>query len=295
MMRLRIATRGSTLALTQAGMVARALAAAAPGVSVELLPVRTSGDVPGSRGGDKLRFVKEVEDALLAGEADLAVHSAKDVPGELPAGLHIAAVPERADPRDALCGAESLDALPYGARVGTSSLRRRAQLLALRPDLRMLELRGNVDTRLARLREGRYDAVILAAAGLGRLGFEVGVPLPATLIVPAAGQGCLALEARTDDGWATTLARRLDHPRSRRQLAAERAVARRLGADCSTPFGAYARPVGRELELSAFAGRADGTLHTAACVRGADPETLGAVVADALFARGAGEVLGRAA
>ncbi len=181
---LRLATRGSALALTQARLVVGMLEGAEPGLRVEIMPVRTSGDErsaragteapPASRPGDKSRFVKEIEDALLAGTADLAVHSAKDVPGELPDGLAIVGVPVRADPRDALCGRGSIADLASGARVGTSSLRRRAQLLAVREDLDVVELRGNVDTRLRRLGEGGYDAVVLAHAGLERLGLRAG-------------------------------------------------------------------------------------------------------------------------
>ena len=230
MRRLRVATRGSALARAQSGMIADALRAAWPGVEVDLIVVRTGVRSP----DDKSRFVKEIEDALLAGEADLAVHSAKDLPGQIPDGLAIVAVPERADPRDALCGADALDGLPQGAAVGTASLRRRAQLLAARPDLRVSELHGNVDTRLRRLREGHWDAIVLAAAGLARLGLGDGVPLAPELMVPAPGQGCLALEARIDDERVRVLAQALDHPDSHRQLLAERAVARRLDAGCQT-------------------------------------------------------------
>ncbi len=181
---LRLATRTSALALAQARLVAGMIEAVEPGVAVELVPVRTSGDERPPRAapeapvvagpGDKSRFVKEIEEMLLAGAADLAVHSAKDVPGELPDGLAIVGVPARADPRDALCGASSIATLPAGARVGTSSLRRQAQLLAAREDLEVRELRGNVDTRLRRLGEGDYDAVVLALAGLERLGLQTG-------------------------------------------------------------------------------------------------------------------------
>ena len=186
---VRLGTRGSALALAQAKAVAERLP------EVDLVPITTSGD-RGSQ-ADKSRFVKEIEEALLAGDIDLAVHSAKDVPGELPAGLSIVGVPERADPLDALCGAASLDELPDGAAVGTASLRRRAQLLAARPDLDVRELRGNVDTRLRRLADGDFDAIVLARAGLERLGrADEGSPLAE--LVPAPGQGCLALEALGD-------------------------------------------------------------------------------------------------
>ena len=193
---IRLGTRGSALALAQARWVAERL----PG-EVELVPITTSGDAARGRPlevSDKSRFVKEIEEALLAGEIDLAVHSAKDVPSELPNGLSIVGVPERADARDALCGAASLDDLGEGAVVGTGSLRRRAALLALRPDLDVRDLRGNVDTRLRRLADGDFDAIVLAQAGLARLGRgDEGAPLDPGLVVPAPGQGCLVLEART--------------------------------------------------------------------------------------------------
>ncbi len=190
---IRLGTRGSALALAQARWVAERLPDA------HLLPITTSGD-RGSR-DDKSRFVKEIEQALLADEIDLAVHSAKDVPAELPAGLSIVGVPQRADARDALCGAGSLEALREGAVVGTGSVRRRAQLLALRPDLRVSELRGNVDTRLRRLAEGDFDAIVVARAGLDRLG-RGGEGEALHDLVPAPGQGCLALEARDGDAVA---------------------------------------------------------------------------------------------
>ena len=195
---IRLGTRGSALALAQARWVAERLRG-----EVELVPIKTSGDER-RRGtpelADKSRFVKEIEEALLAGEIDLAVHSAKDVPAELPDGLIILAVPERADARDAICGAPSLAELPEGAVVGTASLRRRALLLALRPDLDVRDLRGNVDTRLRRLAEGDFDAIVLAQAGLDRLGRGTeGHPLDAARFVPAPGQGCLLIEARDAD------------------------------------------------------------------------------------------------
>jgi len=290
---LSLATRGSALALTQSRWVAGALAAA--GVRVELVVIQTTGDRAPAAGGlaDKSRFVKEIEDALLAGAADVAVHSAKDLPGDLPDGLQIAAVPERADPRDALCGACSVDALGFEATVGTASLRRRAQLLGRRPDLRVTELRGNVDTRLRRLREGRCDAIVLATAGLGRLGLSGGVPIPANVMVPAPGQGCLALEVRRDDERTAALLRGLDDPSSHRQLAAERALARRLGADCHTPLGANARLVGDALELTAFLSLPDGRqpLRASQCGDAAAPDALGEALADVLVGQGADRLL----
>jgi hydroxymethylbilane synthase len=277
---IRLGTRGSALALAQARWVAERL----PG-DVELVPITTSGDerrqaaVSGRRAGaapgpaDKTRFVKEIEDALLADEIDIAVHSAKDVPSELPGGLRIVGVPERADARDTLCGAGSLDDLAEGAVVGTGSLRRRAALLALRPDLDVHDLRGNVDTRLRRLADGDFDAIVLAHAGLQRLGrADEGSPLDPGRVVPAPGQGCLVLEARggggsgagrargeaggaggeaggagggsARDGSVAQAAATLTDRDALTCLTAERAVVRALEATCHTPIGAHCVTVG---------------------------------------------------
>ncbi|MBX5468366.1 MAG: hydroxymethylbilane synthase [Thermoleophilaceae bacterium] len=261
-MTVRLGTRSSALALAQANLVAAALRERAD-LDVELVPITTSGDERGGRPpeptGDKSRWVKEIEGALLRGEIDLAVHSAKDVPGSLPDGLEIVAVPERADPRDAICGAASLDELPRGARVGTSSLRRRSLLLAARPDLEITTLRGNVDTRLRRLSDGDFDAIVLAAAGLERLGRAGGEPLPASVMTPAPGQGALALEARSDDGRTAALAQVLTHAESRACLAAERALVSSLDATCNTPVGAHAEIEDGALRLSAYVGLPDGS------------------------------------
>ena len=252
---IRVGTRGSALALAQANWVAERL----PG-DVELVTITTSGD----RGSqtDKSRFVKEIEEALLAGEIDLAVHSAKDVPAELPAGLSIVGVPERADPLDALCGAGSLDELGDGAVIGTASIRRRAQLAALRPGLDVRDLRGNVDTRLRRLAEGDFDAIVLARAGLARLGRE-GEGEALRDLVPAAGQGCLALEARGDDA----------------------AVAEAVGALADATNGV--------LRLTAFIGNPDGSHWIRDELEGdpADPAALGHAVAGRLASAGAGALL----
>ena len=266
---------------------------------MEVVAVRTRGDEggPPSALGDKSRFVKEIEEALLADDVDLAVHSAKDVPGELPEGLALVGVPERADARDALCGASSLDELPEGARVGTSSLRRRAQLLALRADLDVVELRGNVDTRLRKLAEGSYDAVVLAAAGLARLDRAgEGVPLPATALTPAPGQGCLALEARAADDRAVELAARLTHRDSLVRLTAERALTAALDATCHTPVAAFAELDGGGLRLSAFVGLPDGSTWVRDELSGdpGEPAALGVRVAERLLAAGAGDVLAEA-
>ena len=288
--------------------MADALGRARPGTAVEIKPIRTSGDErpgePRPEGGgegastprpldDKSRFVREIEEALLAGAADLAVHSAKDVPGELPDGLAIVSVPRRADPRDVVCGASSLGDVREGARVGTSSLRRRAQLLALRPDLEVSDLRGNVDTRLRRLAEGRYDAVVLAAAGLGRLGRSEGAVLAPEQMTPAPGQGCLALEARADDRRTRALAELVLDEASRVRLAAERALVRALEATCRTPVGAHAEIAGGRLRLSAFVGLPDGSAWIRDEVDGEpdEPAALGAAVAERLLSAGASEIL----
>lgn len=290
---MRIATRGSALALAQARWVAERLDAD----HVELVTVVTSGDRRRAV-EDKREWVGELEEALLRGDADLAVHSAKDVPVDLADGLAIVGAPVREDPWDVLCGARSLDELPEGARVGTVSLRRRSQVLARRPDLRMVELRGNVDTRLRKLAEGEADAIILAAAGLARLGR--GDAADGTLdLVPAAGQGILALEARADDAAALAAVAPLRDPDAEAALACERALVAGLDADCSTPVGAYARGAADALSLRAFVAAEDGSQWlvdelSAATAEGAlAPAALGAAVAERLLAAGAAEVLGR--
>jgi hydroxymethylbilane synthase len=297
---IRLGTRGSALALAQARLVGDRL----PG-EVELVTITTSGD----RGAhaDKSRFVKELEEALLRGEIDLAVHSAKDVPGVLPDGLSIVGVPERADPLDALCGAEALADLPDGAVVGTASIRRRAQLAALRPELEVRDLRGNVDTRLRRLEEGDFDAIVLARAGLERLGRgEAGVALDE--LVPAPGQGCLALEARGDDAAVAEAAAALTDQEALTALTAERALVTALGATCDTPIGALAertaeaggsaedgalRPSGGGLRLTAFLGNPDGSHWIRDELEGdwADPAAVGRAVAERLLSAGARDLL----
>jgi hydroxymethylbilane synthase len=280
---VRIGTRGSALALAQARQVAALL-----GGEHEIVEVVTSGD-RGERLADKERWVRELDAALRDGHVDCAVHSAKDVPARLPDGIVIAAVPPRADPRDALCGAASLDALAPGARVGTSSLRRAAQLRALRQDVEILELRGNVDTRLRKLADGDYDAIVLAVAGLERLGRgDAGAPLEE--LVPAAGQGCLAVTTRTGEEERVA---DLNDAAAGRALGAERAVVRALEADCHTPVGAFARPGGDgTLTLRAFVGAPDGSAWVRDELDGDDGERLGAAVAQRLLSAGAREVLG---
>jgi hydroxymethylbilane synthase len=287
---VRIGTRGSALALVQARQVAELL-----GGRHELVEVVTSGDRGVGGGGrdgissDKERWVRELDAALLDGSIDCAVHSAKDVPAQLPAGIAIAAVPPRADPRDALCGSATLAALASGARVGTSSLRRAAQVRALRDDLAVVDLRGNVDTRLRKLEDGDYDAIVVAAAGLERLGRgDAGTPLDE--LVPASGQGCLAVTTRAGE---ESLVAEIDDPAAARALGAERALVRALEADCHTPVGAYAQAVGADvLRLRAFVGAADGSAWIRDELEGSEPERLGAAVAQRLLSAGAREVLG---
>ncbi|MEA2347766.1 MAG: hydroxymethylbilane synthase [Thermoleophilaceae bacterium] len=298
-MTLRLGTRGSALALAQAGMVRDALVAANPGLSAELVQIKTSGDEgqPGAAGDDKARFVKEIEQALLDDRIDLGVHSAKDVPGELPDGLAIVAVPARADARDSICGAASLEALPAGGRVGTTSLRRRAQLLALRPDLEVVDLRGNVDTRLARLASDDLDALLLAAAGLERLGRSAeGTPVPLAAMTPAPGQGCLALEARTGDSDTAGAAAALIDQDALAALTAERALVSALSATCNTPVGALAQLEGGDLVITAFVGLPDGStwIRDEISGRAAAAGELGRQAAARLLAAGAGDILAEA-
>jgi len=271
-----IGTRGSALALAQARWVADRL-----GQEAELVVI--SGEGPA---GDKSRWVSTLERALLEERIDIAVHSAKDVPAELAEGLELVAIPPRADPRDAICGAASLEQLKPGARVGTSSLRRAAQLRAAREDLEVLEVHGNVDTRLRKLADGDYDALVLAVAGLERLGHRPDGVLDQ--LVPAAGQGALAIEARSDERRLDDL----DDPEAAVCVHAERELTRALGASCNTPIGAHARMLGSGvLELRAWVGRADGSTWVEDRLE-AEPDGLGQAVAERLLLAGAGELLG---
>ena len=293
---MRLGSRGSALALAQAGMVRDRIAGL--GHEVELVVIRTAGDErPAGEGApetsDKERFVKEIEEALLDGRIDMAVHSAKDVPGKLPEGLAIVGVPERADARDALCGAESLDALPAGASVGTASVRRRSQLLAARADLDVREVRGNVDTRLRKLADGDYDALVLATAGLDRLERSEGTPVAADVMLPAPGQGCLALEGREGDATVSELAVELTDFAALVALTAERALVARLEATCDTPVGAHARLEGQALVLHGYAGTPDGATWIRDALEGParEPAALGAAVGERMLAAGARQVL----
>jgi hydroxymethylbilane synthase len=284
---IRIGTRGSALALAQAAWVAERVRGEA-----RLVTITTAGD-RGVDQNDKSRFVAELERALLEDEIDIAVHSAKDVPAELPEGLALVAIPERADPRDVICGAASLESLDGGARVGTSSLRRAAQLRAARADLEVVPVRGNVDTRLRKLAAGEVDALVLAAAGLHRLGRDDEAGGVLEQLVPAAGQGALALEARPDaidPGQLTALR----DPGATACVSAERELVHALGASCHTPVGAHARVLeGGELELVAWVGLPDGSEWVSDRLRGA-AGGLGAAVARRMLSAGAGELLARA-
>ena len=305
MNRLRIATRASELAVTQTGWVARRIEAAL-GVETELVPLRTTGDrlatVSLAKVGGKGLFIKELEEALLDGRADLAVHSAKDLPARVPPEFALVAVPERADPRDAFVSDgrfESLAALPRGARVGTGSARRGAQLLAWRSDLEIVPLRGNVATRIQRLREGsegaglRLDAVLLACAGLERLDLtaQIDERVAPDRLLPSVGQGTLALETRADAAFGADLAA-LTHADSARTLRAERALLARLEGDCSVPLAGFAEALADGgLRLRGLVASPDGARLVRAEGTGADPEALGAAVADDLLRQGGSAIL----
>ena len=298
---LRLATRGSPLALAQTDLVARALEREL-GVATERVVLKTSGDRIQDRAlaaiGGKGLFVKELEEALLDGRADLAVHSAKDLPGRMAAGLRLAAFPERGDPRDALVGRApdaSLAALPRGARVGTGSARRASQLRMRRPDLTVVPLRGNVGTRLRRLEEDGLDAVVLACAGLARLGLEARIHerLAPEDLLPAVGQGTLALQVREDDPLGARVAR-LDHAATRLATTAERAFLRALGGDCTVPLAALAEPLpGGRFRLRALVASPDGR-RVARCdleALATEAEAAGARAAEQVRARGGEAIL----
>jgi hydroxymethylbilane synthase len=295
---LRLGTRRSPLALAQSRLVARALEAAHPGLAVELVPRTTTGDLlPGdlTKHGGKGLFTRELEEGLLDGTLDLAVHSLKDLPAALPEGLIVAAYPERADPRDVLvsAAAAAIDELPQGSVVLTGSLRRRAQLLARRPDLAVEPVRGNVETRLRKWRETGAAAVVLAAAGLDRLGLAElpAHPIPPEAMLPAPGQGTLAVEVR-QGGEAERLCRALDHPPTARAAAAERAVVAAFGGDCTLPLAAWAREEpGKGVRLDALLARPDGRRIARGEGAGTTPAEAARACIAALRAAGADEVL----
>jgi len=288
---VKLGTRGSALALAQAVAVAAAIE------GCELETITTSGDRGFDPSDDKERWVRELDAALVDGRVALAVHSAKDLPAKLEEGIVIAATPVRANPFDVLCGAESLTDLPQGARVGTSSVRRSAQLHALRDDLHISELRGNVDTRLASLEGDDYEAIVIAMAGLERLGRSGEAGALLDQMIPAAGQGTLAITAREGDAESIALAFALDDAATHRCLACERALIEVLEADCHTPVGAHATTDGETMTLAAFVGRPDGSAWLRDELTISDsantPEELGREVGQRMLAAGANEVLGR--
>jgi hydroxymethylbilane synthase len=312
---MRLGTRTSALALAQAQLVAQLLEAEQGAGSVEIVPILTRGDRESAAvddtagalagdgpqgepppGEDKSRWVSELERALAAGEIDLAVHSAKDVPGELGEGLALLAAPSRASAEDVLCGADGLDELPAGARVGTSSVRRIAQLRAFRDDIQPVSMHGNVDTRLRKLRDGEFDAIVLARAGLVRLGREqaIGAVLDPARFVPAPGQGTLALEGRAGDTAARDAAIAIGDPDALTCLLAERALARALEASCDTPLGALTNVEGkRGLRLRVWVGLPDGSawIEDELSSENGAPETLALAVAARLELAGARALL----
>jgi hydroxymethylbilane synthase len=281
---LRIGTRGSALALAQARAVAERLP-----TPTELVRVTTAGDVDRAR-GDKSRWVGALETALLAEEIDLAVHSAKDVPGQLAEGTALVAAPRRADPHDVLVGERALEHVREGARVGTSAVRRRAQLLAVRPDLELCELRGNVDTRLAKRAAGEVDVLVLAGAGLDRLGrrHEAGATLLGDVFVPAPGQGVIAVQARTGSA-AAEVAVAAGHARTMAWLSGERTVVRELFASCHTPVGVHADSA----RIRGFAGLPDGSqwLIDEVAIAGGDIEAAARELARRMLAAGVADLL----
>ncbi|MEA3174775.1 MAG: hydroxymethylbilane synthase [Gammaproteobacteria bacterium] len=301
---LRIATRKSQLALWQAEHVAALLRAAHPGVAIELVPMLTQGDRIQDRSlaaiGGKGLFIKELEVAIAERRADIAVHSMKDVPADLPPGFTIGAVLTRADARDALVtkgGVARLEDLPQAARLGTSSLRRQAQLRALRPDLKIEALRGNVDTRLRKLDEGGMHAIVLACAGLIRLGLEsrITARLDPKLCLPAVTQGIIGIECRDGDSRTSELLLALEDPATRLVMQAERAFSRRLGGSCQSPIAAYAELHADRIELHGLVAEPDGSRLLRDTLKGShdDPEALGLRLAERLLAAGAGPLLER--
>ncbi len=296
-----LGTRASTLAVQQSEWVQRQLHALVPHVTVSLQKIQTSGDkildVPLAQIGGKGLFVKEIEEALLSGEIDLAVHSMKDVPTELPEGLAILCVPPREDPRDALISRDgrSFMNLPRGARIGTSSLRRQSQLLHVRPDLTIAMLRGNLDTRLKKLRSGQFDAIVLAAAGLRRLDWahEITEYLAPQISLPAIGQGALGIEGRKDDLFIRSLLSGLDHAQSKTAVLAERALLHRLQGGCQVPIAAYATVAGERVRLEGLVSSVDGKELFRDFAEGTieDPESIGIQLAERLLARGGDRIL----
>jgi len=299
--RIRIATRKSPLALWQAEHVQKLLQHTHPRLEVELLTMSTQGDkiidTPLAKIGGKGLFVKELEQGLLDGDADIAVHSMKDVPVELPSGLHLAVVLEREEPRDAFVSNhyKYFEDLPEGARVGTASLRRQCQLAALRPDLEIINLRGNVGTRLNKLDDGHYDAIILASAGLIRLGLEhrIAQKIPVDICLPAIGQGVIGIECRSDDRTINELIVVLGHDQTQVCITAERALNKRLEGGCQVPIGGYAELSGNTLHMRGLVGRPDGRMiiHAEKSGTPQQAQEIGTALADELLAKGADSIL----
>ncbi len=298
---IRIATRKSPLALWQAEEVARQLKLHHPGIEVELVKMTTKGDkildAPLAKVGGKGLFVKELEQGMLDGDADIAVHSMKDVPMEFPSGLHLPIIMEREDPRDAFVSNnyQSLDDLPENARIGTSSLRRQLQIKAAMPNAEMLDLRGNVNSRLQKLDNGEYDAIILASAGLIRLGFEdrIRSRIEPEQRLPAIGQGAVGIECRENDDRIMDLLAPLDHTDTHTRLAAERAMNHRLNGGCQVPIAGFALLEGDEIYLRGLVGRPDGSQVVRDEIRGpaTQAEALGTQLADRLLSQGAEAIL----
>ncbi|QSA96372.1 hydroxymethylbilane synthase [Methylococcus sp. EFPC2] len=298
---IRIATRKSPLALWQAKHVAERLETAHPGLTTELVAMSTQGDklldAPLAKIGGKGLFVKELEQGMLEGHADIAVHSMKDVPVEFPDGLHLAVILEREDPRDALVSSryDSFAALPADARIGTSSLRRQSQIRARLPGCTILNLRGNVNTRLAKLDAGEYDAIVLAAAGLKRLGLasRIAALLDPETSLPAIGQGAIGIETRADDSRVNALLQALNHPETALRVSAERAMNERLHGGCQVPIAGYAEVDGGTLRLRGLVGAVDGSEIVRGEVAGpaARARELGIALAEDLLSRGADRLL----
>jgi len=298
---LRIATRKSQLALWQAEYVRDVLLQYHPDLNVELVKMTTQGDkildTPLAKVGGKGLFVKELEAGLLSGDADIAVHSMKDVPVELPEGLHLSVICPREDPRDAFISNDyaSFEALPKGARLGTSSLRRQCQLAAQRPDLNIIDLRGNVNTRLQKLDAGDYDAIILAAAGLKRLGMQgrITETLSPEISLPAIGQGAVGIECRVDDDWVNELLAPLNDRDTAIRIRAGRALNHRLQGGCQVPIAGYAELAHGVILLRGLVGTVDGSkiIHGEIAGQPEDAEYLGRVLAEDLLTRGADEIL----
>ena len=298
---VRIATRRSPLALWQAEYVRSSLIALHPGIKVELVKMVTQGDkildTPLAKVGGKGLFVKELEVGMLQGDADIAVHSMKDVPVEFPEGLHLGAICQREDPRDAFVSNEHADikALPQGAIVGTSSLRRQCQLRAWRPDLQIKDLRGNVNTRLSKLDHSEYDAIILASAGLIRLGFKERIRqyLDTDISLPAVGQGAVGIECRIDDERINQLIAPLNHEATKTCVLAERAMNQRLEGGCQVPIAGYAQLEYGQIKMRGLVGRPDGKQVIRGNIEGSakNAEQLGKMLADDLLSRGAKEIL----